>query len=99
VRPLYVLRTEPETNTIVVGSHDELATTSLEAQGRLYVDVDEVEVKVRYRSVPVPAAVSETSDGFALQLAEPAYGVARGQFAVLYEGDAVVGAGVITDVA
>ena len=56
-------------------------------------------MKVRHRSAPVPASVSETSDGFALELSEPAHGVARGQFAVLYEEDAVIGAGVITDVA
>jgi tRNA-uridine 2-sulfurtransferase len=98
-RALYVLRTEPDTNTVVVGSRDDLGTTSIEARGSLYVEVDEAEVKVRYRSAPVPASVSETSTGFALELGEPAVGVARGQFAVLYDDDAVVGAGVITAVA
>jgi tRNA U34 2-thiouridine synthase MnmA/TrmU len=34
-----------------------------------------------------------------LALAEPAYGVALGQFAVLYDEGAVVGAGAITAVA
>ena len=37
--------------------------------------------------------------GFSLDLAEPVFGVARGQFAVLYDDDAVVGAGSITDAA
>jgi tRNA-specific 2-thiouridylase len=97
-RALYVVRTEPETNTVVVGSRDELATTSLEARGRLYLPVGEAEVKVRHRSALVEATVSETIDGFTLELAEPAYGVARGQFAVLYDDGAVVGAGVITAV-
>src|SRR6476619_3857227 len=92
-RALYVLRTEPSTNTVVVGSRDELAVTSIDARGRLYVPVAEAEVKVRHRSVPVRASVSETHDGFTLELAEPAYGVARGQFAVLYDEGAVVGAG------
>jgi tRNA-uridine 2-sulfurtransferase len=98
-RALYVVRTEPKTNTVVVGSRDELATTTLEARGRLYAPVAEAEVKVRHRSAPVAANVSETTDGFALELAEPAQGVARGQFAVLYDDGAVVGAGVITAVA
>ena len=98
-RALYVLQTEPSTNTVVVGSRDELAVTSIDARGRLYVPVAEAEVKVRHRSVPVRASVSETHDGFTLELAEPAYGVARGQFAVLYEEGAVVGAGAITAVA
>jgi tRNA-uridine 2-sulfurtransferase len=98
-RALYVLRTEPPTNTVVVGPREELAVTSIDARGRLYVPVAEAEVKVRHRSVPVGASVSETHDGFTLELAEPAYGVARGQFAVLYDEGAVVGAGAITAVA
>jgi tRNA-uridine 2-sulfurtransferase len=98
-RALFVLRTEPATNTVVVGSRDELAVTSIEARGRLYVPVSEAEVKVRHRSAPVGAGVSETDEGFTLELTEPAYGVARGQFAVLYDAGAVVGAGAITAVA
>ena len=39
--------------------------------------------------------VDATAEGFQLTLDEPAYGVAAGQTAVLYDGDAVVGAGVI----
>ena len=98
-RALFVLRTEPSTNTVVVGSRDELAVTSIDARGRLYVPVSEAEVKVRHRSAPVGAGVSETDKGFTLELTEPAYGVARGQFAVLYDEGAVVGAGAITAVA
>ena len=56
-------------------------------------------MKVRYRSDTVAATVGETSAGFSLDLAEPVFGVARGQFAVLYDDDAVVGAGSITDAA
>jgi tRNA-uridine 2-sulfurtransferase len=98
-RPLYVLQTEPASNTVVVGSREELAVTSVRAHGRLYMRIDEADVKVRYRSEAIHASVSEEDGGFALELAEPAYGVARGQFAVLYDEDAVVGAGMITDVA
>jgi tRNA-uridine 2-sulfurtransferase len=42
------------------------------------------------------ARVEPTARGFCLELAQPAYGVAPGQAAVLYDGDAVVGYGVIT---
>jgi tRNA-specific 2-thiouridylase len=40
--------------------------------------------------------VARGSKGFRLNLDEPAYGVAAGQAAVLYEGDAVVGAGLVS---
>ena len=98
-RPLYVLRTDAATNTVTVGPRDRLAVTSLEARGHLHVRVTDAWVKVRYRSEAVAATVAATSEGFSLDLAEPVFGVARGQFAVLYDDDAVVGAGSITDTA
>ena len=65
------------------------------ASGSLYVDVDRADAKLRYRSEPVAARVTRRPGGFELDLDAPVYGVARGQAAVLYEGDAVVGCGVI----
>jgi tRNA-specific 2-thiouridylase len=92
-RPLYAIATDAATNTVVVGPREALAQTSLRAVGRLYAPVDRVDVKVRYRSVAVPATVDTVEGGFRLELDEPAYGVAPGQTAVLYEDDVVVGAG------
>jgi tRNA-specific 2-thiouridylase len=94
-KPLYVIDTDARTNTVVVGPHDELARTHVVARGTLYADVGRVDAKLRYRSQAIAASVSRTTNGFALELDEPAYGVARGQAAVLYEQDAVVGCGVI----
>ena len=93
--PLYALRSDPRTNTVVVGPHTALARTSLNASGRLYVPVRAAEAKLRYRSPAVGARVTPLPHGFALDLEEPAYGVAPGQAAVLYEADVVVGAGLI----
>ena len=63
--------------------------------GRLYVPVKRADVKLRYRSEPVAAAVEKTERGFRLELDRPAFGVAAGQAAVLYEEGVVVGAGLI----
>jgi tRNA-specific 2-thiouridylase len=93
--PLYALRTDPRTNAVVAGPRAALARTRIDVRGRLNRDLRRVEAKLRYRSAAVPATVASTADGFELSLDEPAYGVAPGQTAVLYEGDAVVGAGVI----
>jgi tRNA-specific 2-thiouridylase len=92
-RPLYAIATDAAKNTVVVGPREALARTSLRAAGRLYVPVDRADVKVRYRSPAVPATVDSVEGGFRLELDEPAYGVARGQTAVLYDEDVVVGAG------
>jgi tRNA-specific 2-thiouridylase len=97
--PLYALDTDARTNTVVVGPRTSLARTSVTARGRLYAPAERVEAKLRYRSPAVPARVEETSGGFRLRLEEPAYGVARGQAAVLYDGDVVVGSGLVTSAA
>jgi tRNA-specific 2-thiouridylase len=95
-RPLYVLSADPHTNAVVVGPHESLARRRVDATGRLYADVDRVDAKLRYRSPAVRARVVPSARGFSLELDEPAYGVARGQAAVLYDGDAVVGCGLIS---
>ena len=94
--PLYVLGSSPSTNTVVIGPRESLARTAVEARGRLYAEAERVEAKLRYRSPALPASVVPTERGFRLELDEPAYGVAPGQTAVLYDGDVVVGCGTIT---
>jgi tRNA-specific 2-thiouridylase len=96
--PLYVLEADAAANAVVVGPRASLARTRLTARGRLYIDVHRVDAKLRYRSPPVAASVAPRDGGFELRLDEAAYGVARGQAAVLYEGDAVVGCGSISQV-
>jgi len=98
-RPLYVLGTDPSSNTVTVGPRESLAATTVEAQGRMYVPVERVLAKLRHRSHAVPARVSVSNGGFALELEEPAHAVATGQVAALYSDGAVVGAGIVTRVA
>jgi tRNA-specific 2-thiouridylase len=93
--PLYTIRTEAATNTVVVGTRDDLARTSMSVVGRLYAPVERAEVKVRYRSPAVGTSVEPIEHGFRLELDTPAYGVAPGQTAVLYQDDVVVGAGTL----
>ena len=94
--PLYALRTEPTTNTVVVGPRRALARRRVTVRGRLFVPVERAAAKLRYRSPAVDATVETTASGFRLQLDEAAYGVARGQAAVLYDDDVVVGSGLVT---
>jgi tRNA-uridine 2-sulfurtransferase len=93
--PLYALRSDAKANTVVVGPRSSLATREIEARGRLYVPIDRAEVKLRYRSPAIQADVVESENGFRLILERQAHGAAPGQAAVLYEEDAVVGAGTI----
>ncbi len=91
-----MLGSNAATNTVLVGPRESLARTHVAATGGLYVDVDRAEAKLRYRSPAVPSRVRATDGGFELELDEPAYGVAPGQAAVLYEDDVVVGCGLVS---
>jgi tRNA-uridine 2-sulfurtransferase len=94
--PLYALRSDPVTKTLVVGPRGSLACTAVEVRGTLHAPVEHVEAKLRYRSPALPARVTPTTEGFTLELAQPAYGVASGQIAALYAEGAVVGCGVVS---
>jgi tRNA-specific 2-thiouridylase len=98
-RPLYVLHTDRTSNRVVVGPHEQTAVSLVHVEGRLYAPVTRGEAKLRYRSPAVPAVVTAANGGFTLELGEPAHAVARGQAAVVYADDVVVGAGVVTGVA
>ena len=95
-QPLYALRTDAATNTVVVGPRASLACTDVLVKGRLHVPVVRAEAKLRYRSSAVSARVSPREGGFLLELDEPAFAVAPGQVVALYDDGAVVGSGVVS---
>ena len=97
--PLYALETDSERNAVVVGPHASLARQRVYSDcGQLFVPARRVAAKLRYRSEALPASIVPSDGGFMLEFDEPAFGVACGQTAVVYEGDAVVGSGTITGV-
>lgn len=97
--PRYVVRLEPATRRVVLGTYDELARRELTAAKANWL-IEEpkgpiaCQVKIRYRSRPVEALVEPLADRrFHVQFAEPCHGVAPGQAAVCYQGDRVLGGG------
>jgi tRNA-specific 2-thiouridylase len=93
--PAFAVRSDPRTNTVVVGPREALARRSVTAEGHLFASITRGDAKLRYRSPALPADVEATEDGFRLRFDEPAYGIANGQTAVIYEGEVVVGSGTI----
>jgi tRNA-specific 2-thiouridylase len=95
--PKYVLRTDAETNTVVAGSREELATRRVAVrEATLHRPGGRVDrVLLRYHSRPLGCSVAAVAAGdhdeLELALDEPAYGVAPGQTACLLSGDVVVG--------
>ena len=101
-QPRYVLSIEPVTNTVTVGPHDDLAVEVIEgirptwAVATPRLGAWRGLVQVRAHGDPMPALVEARSDGITLTLDAPAFGIAPGQAAVLYDEDLVVGAATIT---
>lgn len=97
--PRFVIRIEPETRRVVLGTHEDLACTTLEAGDMSWL-VDDVPsefeclAQIRYQHTAAPAAVSLTGrDNASVRFANPQFGVAPGQALVLYDGDRVLGGG------
>lgn len=96
--PLFVLRVEPEANRVVVGSREDLSVTRVEARDVVWQGPPSARVGavVRYRMAAHDAIAQVDRDALVVRFDEPLYGVAPGQSVVCYEGDRVVGGGVIS---
>jgi tRNA-specific 2-thiouridylase len=93
---LFVLEVDPARGRVVAGPRPALARSTVTVRpGTMVLPMGRVQAKLRYRSPALPATVREVEGGLELELDEPAYGVAPGQAAVLYDGDVIVGGGVI----
>jgi tRNA-uridine 2-sulfurtransferase len=101
VEPLYVLATDAAANTVTVGTREELATDTVRIRDAvLHRDGDRVdEVRLRYHSRTVPAAVAAAGTGIHSELdivlGEEFLGASPGQAAVLLSDGAIVGHGTI----
>ncbi|MHB1819478.1 MAG: tRNA 2-thiouridine(34) synthase MnmA [Streptosporangiaceae bacterium] len=100
-RPRYVLDIEPVSRTVRVGPAEALDTTEIIAVRPVWSGcrpptgpVDAL-VQLRAHGEVYPATCRPEGDALRLRLHRPARGVARGQAAVLYDGDVVLGSGTI----
>jgi tRNA-specific 2-thiouridylase len=99
--PLYVLAKDGVANTVTVGTREELQVDTVRVRNVvLHRDGGTVDaVRLRYRSRPVPAALTTAGTGrlpeVDIRLGETFAGVSPGQTAVLLAAGAVVGHGTI----
>ena len=100
--PLYVCAVDPIANTVTLGKSEELFSTKLIAKGINLISVESisspmrVKAKVRYRHTEEWATVTQLdSDSIEVIFDTPQRAITKGQSVVLYDGDTVVGGGLI----
>ncbi len=99
--PRFVIRLEPDTRRVVVGSEDNLYRDTLYADpvswvsGSAPVPGTPVTVKIRYKFAEAPAIVTAVDGGALVRFDEPQRAITPGQAAVFYQGDTVLGGGPI----
>jgi len=96
--PHYVLSLDPHSNHIEVGTREKLAEDRFDIQQiNLFEELSEFscQLKVRYRTSAIEARVTIEHGKGSVILQEPVFGLARGQFAVFYDDDRLLGGGII----
>lgn len=102
--PIYVIGVYPETNQVEVGTADRLEHRGLRADSVnliKYTDLNEprrLTAKIRYKDDGAEALCRTLPDGrLEVLFDKPRRAITPGQSVVLYEGEDVVGGGVITE--
>ena len=103
--PVYVCSKDMQANTVTVGPESALFATTLLANSWSWFPFEalkeplRVMAKARYRHIPQPATVYPMDNGFAKVVFDtPQRAITPGQTVALYDGDMVVGGGIITDI-
>ena len=104
-RPLYVMALQRESNTLVVGEKADVFANAFEIREVSWVSGDlpsfpkSISLKIRYKHQEARATLlSGASDRVTAAFDDPQSAITPGQAAVFYEGDVVLGGGVIDHV-
>ena len=100
--PLYVIKLDPAMNRVIVGNRSSGTRSECTVSRINWLGIPEpqtpiqTEVQIRYRSRPAKVSVIPLEEGrVKLMFDEPQFGVTPGQAAVFYDGDVVLGGGII----
>ncbi len=98
---LYVLRLDTANNRLVVGSESQLLSNALSASNLSWVsesapnEPSDITVKIRHKSPEVAASLYLNNGVAKVDFHQPQRAVTPGQAVVFYQGDAVLGGGII----
>jgi tRNA-specific 2-thiouridylase len=103
-RPVFVVDIIPEKNLVVIGDEGEVFKNKLYAEDLNFIPFDKldgpmrVSAKIRYTAKEAKAIITPYKDGVMVEFDEPQRAITKGQSVVFYDGDIVVGGGVIKEV-
>lgn len=102
--PAFVTELDADTNSVIVGKDEENYRSILLASENNFIAINklkkplEVEAKIRYGANPAPAVINPMRDGqVEVRFFSPQRAITPGQSVVYYEGDVVIGGGVIEE--
>ena len=102
-QPLYVLKLLVDTNQLLVGREDQLLTSALIASRLTWVSGQApganfmATAKIRHRSPEVPVKIRINGNTAIVIFEQPQRAVTPGQSIVFYQGEVVLGGGIIED--
>lgn len=101
-KPMFVQKINPLENTITLASNEDLFSTQLTALDLNWIDYDNpnfeirAEAKIRSAGKPALCSVIPNEDNTAsITFSEPQRAITSGQSVVFYDGDYVIGGGII----
>lgn len=100
-KPVYVTAINPEYNTVVLGDEEDLEKETMRVARVNMIKYDaiaapmEAVTKIRYRDSGSHSLIEGAGTDVFVQFYEKAKGIAPGQSAVFYEGNDVLGGGII----
>jgi len=102
-KPMYVVRIDSKNNQVVLGDAEDLFSTELIAEDVNFLSIDSLEeplkvnAKIRYSAKESPATIYPLEEGKVKVIFEqPQRAITPGQSVVFYDGDIVVGGGIIS---
>jgi len=102
---LYVLKLDAASNRLVVGTKDQLLNDTILASkltwvsGKAPEEPVNIKARIRYKSPEAPAKLCINDDRAKIQFQQPQSAITPGQAVVFYQGEAVLGGGIIEHVA
>lgn len=102
-KPMFVVGLDREKNTVVVGEENELYQSAITVEKLNFLDGEwpqeplTVDARIRYRFRPQRGVLKANCTKAVFEFQEPVRAITKGQSAVFYQGEKLIGGGIICE--